>query len=215
MGSLAVSTIAAEVRNLIQDDGGTRVSPDEMLRWINDGILEIVNHRPDAYVKNASIPLAAGTKQSIPSDGIILVGIVRMMGVSGGTPGKSLRRVDRGVLDETNPNWHTLNTVAEPTHFIYDDIDPKTFYVFPPADGTTQVEAIYSAAPVPLTSLDGIMPIDDTYKPALTSYVSARCLSKDDQYMTDGQAANHYRVFLASMGKKEQGDMAASTPKEE
>jgi len=214
MGSLAVSLISAEVRNLINDDSGDRVSTDEMLRWINDGILEVVNNRPDAYVKNVSISLVSGTKQSIPADGILLVDVVRMMGANGTTPGRVVRRIARLALDETNANWHSVTAVPDPTHFIYDEIDPKNFYVFPASDAANQIEIRYSAAPVALTTIDGVLPIDDTYKPALTSYVAARCLSKDDKYMVNGEAAGHYEVFMNAMGKKEKGDMLAATSQE-
>lgn len=148
MATILVNSILERAATIVQDETGTRWPESELLKWLNDGQREIVLLKPDAYAQNESVALVAGTKQSIPAAGLSLIDVVRNMGTNGSTPGRAARLIRRKILDEQLPDWHSETAQDEIKHFCFDDRDPKRFYVYPPSDGTSQVEVVFSSAPV-------------------------------------------------------------------
>ena len=128
----------------LQDTTSIRWPVNELVRYLNDGQREIVLHRPDSMVTNATLALAAGSKQTIPSGGAKLIEVVRN---SAGSK-RAVRLCNREILDAQSPGWHSLAGVTEILHFMFDPRDPKTFYVYPPAAAANaSVELVYSAYP--------------------------------------------------------------------
>lgn len=201
MATITAQSIIDRAAIIIQDETGTRWPSDELLKWLNDGQREIVMLKPDSYAQNESMALAAGTKQSLPTAGIALIDVVRNMGVDGSTPGKVIRRIDRRILDDQHPDWHEETPSAEVGHYAFDQRDPKHFYVWPPADGTTQVEIIYSASPTEISDPANTITLDDVYANALLDYILYRAYSKDADYAGNAQRAISARAsFMASLG---------------
>ena len=83
----------------------------------------------------------AGTRQSLPPDGVQLLDVVRNL------PGRAVRIVMREILDAQLPDWHSDAATTVVKHFCYSEQNLKTFYVYPPNTGTGTVELVYSAAP--------------------------------------------------------------------
>lgn len=148
MATIYASSILERASTIIQDETGTRWPSTELLKWLNDGQREVVLLKPDAYAQNESIALVEGTKQSIPSNGLSLIDVVRNMGADGETPGRAIRLILRRILDDQLSDWHSAAVSAEIKHFTFDDRDPKRFYVYPRSDGTSWVEAVFSSSPV-------------------------------------------------------------------
>jgi hypothetical protein len=88
---------------------------------------------------------------------------------------------------------------------MFDDRDPKHFYVYPPqpAANPGYVEIIYSSAPS-AASADGNISIDDVYANALLDYILYRAYSKDADYAANNQRAlGHFQAFQLSLQKKD------------
>ncbi len=158
MATIQVNSIVNRAATLIQDATNVRWPTSELIDWLNDGQREIVLIKPQASVKNESKMLdASATKQTIPSNGVMLIDVVRNMGANGSTPGNAIRPVSREVLDAQRPSWHSDANAGSIQHFMFDPRDPKTFYIYPKAPATAwYVELIYSASPtdvdVPVTT---------------------------------------------------------------
>jgi len=211
MATTQVNNIVSRAGTLIQDATNVRWPQAELLDWLNDGQREVVLHKPEASVKNVSVSLTTGsTKQTIPTDGILLLDVTRNMGSGGSTPGNAIRLTTREVLDAQKPTWHTdANALGYVQHYIYDTRDPKTFYVYPKAPATAwYAEVVYSAAPTDC-SLGGTIQIDDIYANALLDYVLYRAYSKDAEYAANANLAiAHYQAFANAIGLKTQNDMS-------
>lgn len=204
MGTILASTILSRAGTIIQDETNARWPQAELLKWLNDGQREIVLLKPDSYAQNESVALVAGTKQSIPATGIALIDVVRNMGTGGSTPGRAIRLIQRKILDEQLPDWHTETAAAIIKHFTFDDRDPKRYYVYPPSDGTTKIEVVYSSAPADVTVSDPIT-LDDIYSNALLDYVLYRAYQKDADYAAnDARVAAAYQAFQNSLGLRDQ-----------
>lgn len=216
MGTLLASSIISKAQIIIQDTTGVRWPDTELLGWLNEGQREIVMLKPDASVKNESLALVAGTKQTIPSSGIILISVVRNMGVNGTTPGNAVRSIKRNVLDEQLPNWHSSAASATVIYVVTDPRNPKVFYTYPPQPSATpgQVEIVYSAAPTDVGAVGNAISVDDIYSGSLLDYCLFRAYSKDAEYAgNQNRAVAHYQKFMETLGAKEKVESATeATP---
>jgi hypothetical protein len=217
MATVKVVDIIDRAQIILQDVTGTRWSKQELLKFFNDAQREVVLVRPDAKSVNTTFNCVAGSKQTIPAAALRLIDVVRNVG------GKSIRQIDRRVLDDQLPDWH--NTPSAGTivieHYIYNPLDPKTFYLYPKPTALAQIELIYSSAPTTVTSTGGandltdiastVIDIDDVYANAILDYLLYRAYSKDADYagnVTRAQA--HFQSFQSSLGLKTQSDSAAT-----
>lgn len=209
MPTITAQSIVDKAEEILLDTGNVRWSAAELLRYLNDGQRAIVTLRPDAYTKVTARSLSAGTAQTLPSDGLLLMRVPRNMGTAGTTPGRAVRQSRIDELDRVYPDWHTATQTTVVEHYLYDPRHPKRFYVYPPSDGTGYVEVVYSASPPDVAALGDVITLDDVYVGPLLDYVLYRSFSKDTEITgTGARAAAHYQAFVAGLGMKTQGDSA-------
>ena len=209
MGTVTAQTIIDKASVQLIDLANIRWTRSELLAWLNDGMRQIVLIQPSASSTTVSKKLDAGTRQSLPTGGWLLLQMYRNMGTSGTTPGRAIRIVSRELLDNFNPNWHTATAAAEVRNYIYDTQDQTAFYVYPPNTGTQYVELNYSAQPTNLTSESEVIPIFDIYQSSLVDYILYRACSKDAEYAPGLQLAQGYlATFVAAVGGKAQTEVS-------
>lgn len=205
--SITAQSIIQRCVDALQDPTSIRWPVAELVRYLNDGQREVVLHRPDAMRKSAAVTLVAGTRQTIPSDGLKLIDIVRN---TGGTR-RAVRQVNREILDAQTPGWHGLTGVTEILHFMFDARDPTVFYVYPPASASgASVDALYASAPADVaepspgslyTAVTGNISVPDIYGNALHDYIMFRAYSKDSEYAgNSARAQAYYSLFANSLG---------------
>jgi len=211
MPTIAGSTILDRASIILQDTTNIRWPEDELLKWLNDGQREIVLRKPDSYAKSTSMVLTASeTKQSLPSDAIQLIDIVRNLG-TGVTPGRAISRTERYILDGQRPNWNTETGSSTVKHYMFDERNPKVFYVYPPQPTTpSYIEIVYSASPADLATSASTITLDDIYASALLDYVLYRAYSKDADIAPSApqRAIGHYQAFTQSVTGKEAAESA-------
>lgn len=205
--TIAAQSLVRRVVETLQDNTSVRWPVSELVRYLNDGQREIVLYRPDAMVTNATVTLAAGSKQALPSNGSKLIEVVRNNSASSK---RAVRLVNREILDAQAPNWHNITGVAEVLHFMYDPRDPKVFYVYPPALDTAAVDLVYSALPTDITepadgstytAVTGNISVPDIYGNVLQDYMLYRAYSKDSEYAGNAaRATAHYQAFANALG---------------
>jgi len=204
---IAAQSIVRRVVETLQDNTSVRWPVNELVRYLNDGQREIVLYRPDAMVTNAAVTLVAGSKQALPANGTKLIEIVRN---TGGTR-RSVRLVNREILDSQAPNWHNITGATEILHFMYDPRDPKVFYVYPPAAASgASLDVVYAAMPTDVTepadgalytAVTGNISVPDIYGNVIQDYVLYRAYSKDSEYAGNAARAQaHYGAFANALG---------------
>lgn len=193
--------IMSRARVLLQDEDSVRWPLTELADWINDGLREVAKQVPSAFARTEDIPLAEGVKQTLPT------GYVRMLRPVSNAPFEGADRaprrvvtvVDRRTLDAVQPDWHSERRRSQQArHVMFDEADPRTFYVYPSNDGTGRLRAVVAARPVPVAAAgaaDAIgsyaaeVGVDDQYGNALVDYVLYRAFSKDAQFAGSIQRA--------------------------
>jgi hypothetical protein len=209
-----VQSVIDRVQTVLQDTTGVRWPVvAELVLWINDAQREVALLKPDASAKNETVTLVAGTKQSIPTTGNRLLKVVRnMSAASNGTGKRAVRLVDAEVLNGQTPDWHdpTVSGDAAHTnivkHYIYEEANPRNFYVYPGVQGNAYLEIVYSANPAAVTQSDNLS-IPDIFANAIMNYVLYMAYMKDAEYAGNQQrASSHFQLFTASVTGKGQVD---------
>lgn len=202
------SSVISTASTLLQDTTNVRWPQSELLSYLNDGQREIALYKPNASVATTNKVLSAGSKQTLPSDGLVLIDVVRNMG-NGSQPGNAIRVVAREVLDAQVPDWHTA-TGTSVKHYVYSSMDPKTFYVYPAASGYS-IEIIYGQIPAAVGSVNANILVDDIWTSALVNYICYRAYSKDAEYAANAAAAqSYYQAFIAQMTGKTAGEQVTN-----
>ena len=205
--TIAAQSIIRRVVETLQDNTSVRWPVSELVRYLNDGQREVVLYRPDAMVTNATVALSAGSKQALPANGAKLIEVVRN---TGGNK-RSVRMINREILDAQSPGWHNITGTTEILHFMYDVRDPKVFYVYPPAAASgASVEMVYAAYPTDITepadgslytAVTGNISMPDIYGNVLQDYVLYRAYTKDSEYAGNASRAQaHYAAFANALG---------------
>ena len=212
-GTLTGTNLLDRIRDTLQDTTSVRWTEAELLRYINDAQREIVNFRPESSATTTNVQLVTGTKQTLPSGGLRLIKITRNMSdASGGATGKrAIRLVNVDILNTQEPDWHdgTISTHGTTVkHYVFDDDDPRNYYVYPGVSGNAYVEIVYSAAPTDLSAASSTISIDDIYGNAIIDFVLYKAYLKDAEYAGNQQrASTHYQLFTASIGQGNQAQM--------
>ncbi len=204
---IPAQSIIRRVVETLQDNTSIRWPVSELVRYLNDAQREVILYRPDAAVTNATVPLAAGSRQSLPSGGTKLVEVVRN---SAGTK-RAVRMVNREILDAQLPGWHAQTGVTEVLHYMYDPREPRVFYVYPPAAASgASVEVTYASVPADIaepadgalyTAVSGSIGVPDIYGNAVQDYVLYRAYTKDSEYAGNAARAQaHYAAFANALG---------------
>lgn len=211
MGTVTAKTIIDKATIQLIDLTNIRWTRAELLGWLNDGMRQIVTIQPSASSTTVSKQLVAGTRQTIPTDGWLLLSIYRNMGTTGTTPGRAIRIISREILDSFNPSWHTATATAEVRNYIYTDQDQTAFYVYPPNTGTQYIEVNYSVQPADLTVESQAIPIFDVFQTALLDYILYRACSKDAEYAPGIALAQQYSAaFVAAIQGKNVSEISGN-----
>jgi hypothetical protein len=205
MGTILINSLVEKAQIVLQDTTKVRWDDAELIDWASDGQREAVILKPNSCVNHESMTLSAGTKQTLPSTGVMFIDMPRNL-----TPTTDAIRVcSREILDAQRPTWHSdTNTSGKIQHFTFDPRDPKTFYVYPKATDGWTVEIVYSASPGTLSDGSTIS-IDDIYANCLIDYMLYRAYSKDATYASNAaRASAHYAAFANALGVKVQNEMS-------
>ena len=204
MATVSVASILDGANILLNDPGFIRWPKQELLNYYNDAAKAIVLVRPDAHTKHVDFSCVAGTKQSLPSDALRLIDVVRNL------EGSVIRYVPRKALDDSYPEWHTSATATKVSAFTYDERDPKIFFLYPGPAAAVKVDVVYSVAPQSKTLAEvedaanpAIADLDDIYINPLIDFIMYRAFLKDSEYAANAnRSQGHYQAFMQQLGDK-------------
>lgn len=212
MGTMQVVDVLNRANTILNDTTKIRWPMPELLDWYNDAQRAIVVRRPDANPTDEAFGCVQGTRQQLPATGLRLIDVTRNE-----SAGTAITNVDRAILDEQYRDWHDASSpVTDVLHFIYDDRNPKIFYLFPASASSHQVRICYSTALADVAISDfntdnQVIALDDTYCNALIDWILYRAYSKDSEYTkNEGNKMGAIKAFENSLGIKTQVDATVS-----
>jgi hypothetical protein len=209
---MANVTIGHIIDNLVQvtlgDVSAVTWSEETLLDWANQGERKIVSLVPQANPVIESVALSSAAKQSIPSGGIAFINVIRNMGTTPGTtPGRAVTLTTIAALAAFAPDWNTDTQTTAIYNAMPDPLDPTTFYVYAPSDGTGYVELEYADTPTVIDYDAGeawkasYPTIKEGYVDPLVSYILWRAFSQDSGIQGTRQRAIDARgAFYQGLG---------------
>jgi hypothetical protein len=218
--TITAQSIIRRATDLLQDQDSVRWPVNELVRWLNDAQRAIIKVRPDTMNTTATMRLAVGTRQSLMSGtaaaGVAalspvpskLIEITRNMAASSAK--QAVRQIERALMDRQSPEWHSITPVIDVRNYMFDERDPRCFYVYPPATSASELEVMYSAYPTDITepangslytAISGNVSLPDIYADDLLHLVLAKAYMKDSEYAGDvNRAASYVALVTASLG---------------
>lgn len=170
----AAQSIINDAMTALQDPTGTRWPATELLGYLNRAQNDIHVARPDTTATIKAVSLKSGARQTIPEDASSLIDIPN------NTNGPAITKTDVVQLDAINRNWRQMERRSEVVHFTHDLRNPRTFEVYPPAQGA-RVDMEYSAYPA-LVAIDGNVSLGDQWRTALYCTVLHYAYAKDAEF---------------------------------
>lgn len=101
---------------------------------------EIASLRPDIVAETDTMQLASGYAQSVPTDVDRWIEAVRNMGQNGNTPGRTIFNARPDMAEAVKPEIAATKQASEIREIYFDPNLPRTFYTYPPADGTSYIQ---------------------------------------------------------------------------
>ena len=226
--TISSQSIIHRATDLLQDQTSVRWPANELVRWLNDAQRAVVKVRPDSMNTTATFRCTEGTRQSLKSATASggttvltpapakLIEITRNMAATSAK--KAVTEVARGIMDAQTPGWHNLTNTHDIQHFMFDPRDPNTFYVYPPATSSAELEVMYAAYPTDITeppegttyeAVAGNLSLPDIYADDVLNLILYRAYSKDSEYAGNAQRASAYMAMVtASLGAEIAATMA-------
>ena len=150
----------------------------------------------DANVVTENKTLSPSSMQSLPTGGIRLIDV------------HGARKIPKEVMDEAVPGWMDETTTSSIEHFMYDDENPRIFWVYKkPATGSITNQISYAKSVSLLKYGTDPLTLPDSYIPAIKEFVLWRAMSEEGANIGVGLANIHLQNFYTLIGKKYQGDM--------
>lgn len=211
---------------LLNDEDAVRWSLQELADWLNAGQKAIVLAKPSALSGSVVLELSEGTLQGLPplTEETRYIALLRLLRniTDIGPPrvgGRAVRDTTRDILDSAEPNWHDGSRVPfKPAvrQYVFDEANPREFYVYPGNDGTGLIEAVVSILPAKIVAAVETGPVDPTniahwatpidldplYDDVLLDYILFRAYSRDDLAGNPGRAQAYYMSFANAVGLK-------------
>lgn len=194
---MLMTNLIARITRVLLDETKVRWTESELVDWINDGAIEIVRRDPSANPFTASVDLAEGADQLLPSDLLSLGRFIAI--VDGSDIYAAPLPTTQEHLDMLVPGWRGFNAVApgDIDFVCYNPANRLSFEVFPPSSGVGTMRVLYGKKPSVAVSGENV-PVPDQYCPALVDYALYRAFSKDDPASEDSSADKAFQRFLAN-----------------
>lgn len=186
-------SIIQTARQIVNDNEAStyRQSDIELIKYVNDGLKEIVGLSPDTFLTTGDYNCTAGETEQRITFGAARE-LRQVMRVKNG---RAIHPTDWTALCEFNPDWAS-DTAGPPQNWSRYSGDPLRFYLYPKPLAMLVLEVSYIKNPGVYALTDTIGDVPETWESALADYVVYRIESKDDEHSNSGRAVTHYQAFV-------------------
>jgi len=112
-------------------------------------------------------------------------------------------------FSQMNPTWHTATASATVESYLFDQREPKVFYVYPPQPSSSMgyVDEVDVVNPSEMSAVTSAITLDDIYVDAYKAGIKSYCY-KNDKYIEafPNRWQTYWQHFLSLLGGKEEGE---------
>lgn len=197
-----IGQLVTRVAGTLNDPSYVRWTVADLVDYLNDGVLQTVIARPQANVVTRVLELTEGTRQTLPADAIALIEVQRNV-----PSGRVVRHVDKQTMDAAAPLWHGSTRMVDARDYAFDQRDPKTFFVYPPAHTTSKVETLLSVRPdlagvpaTPGTDPWDPFPLAPEYQEPVRLWMLHRAYANDTGAGSLAKSSSYFNQFFQWFG---------------
>jgi len=202
---MLASVVINEVRRILLDASAVSYSPADLIAFLNEALRATTDVKKDLYTVTGEIPLVAGIVQTIPEDGVELIGITHNR-----DSGRVCTQVDLDLLQETNRFWPQDEPTVYVENWAFSPKNPKVFYVTPPNTGGSgvAVEGVYGAVhPEIVDSTDELL-ISSENQHLLVNFMLGRSYSISSKRYDPTKEAYYMNEWKQGVGLKSTAQIA-------
>ncbi len=183
---LSVADIAIRVKRIFGDEAGVEIDDNDILRWVNDGQLDIVR-RTECIQRTSEI--SAGVNVSsypVPFDFLFFKRAT--------FDGRLLSSIPFQTLDSLYPHRQSEAATGSPEYIT---VSGATFLLYPAPDvtGATNIDLTYVARPILVSAVSDTPEIPIAFHEALVRF----CLMRAKELNEDWAAATQIRESYDTM----------------
>ncbi len=194
------SELLGDLKDLLSDPSEDIWDEDLKIDAVNEALRLIALFRPDAFAVTEDFEVSADTpKQAIPSTGL------RFLDVIMNSDGAPVTKIDKKVLSESVPGW-TTETGSAIQHYMFDEENPKIFWVYPVPTTSFNIILVYSDTPATFLAASTSLGVSDIYISPVKNFVLHRCFGMETQGSDFGKASTYLNSFYTALGVKTQSD---------
>jgi hypothetical protein len=204
--------VIAKARIILQDEGMDYWPEGELAGWLNDGRMEAYALRPDLYQVTEEMQLVEGYAQVLPAGSRRLFRVERNISHP---RQREITVINTGDLAKHRSGWRSMGKSAEILHYMYDELQPSEFQVYPPARGSVVVEINYAKLPESIPNDESELDLvqEGEFASALIDFVLYRAFQKEADTtpaFMDRATAHHNKFTSAFRGSV--ATQAATSP---
>lgn len=171
-----------------------RKDDDTLLRFVNEGILDIALLVPRLFYQIGDLHCTAGDcEQSVTfADAQAIVDVLSIHGGSAITP------FDLGAMNAFNPGWRS-DAAGPAVQWSRYEGDLLRFWIYPKAPADQTIDVLYLRNPSTYGLADTITELPASYKPALADYVIGRAEASNDESVLNGRSTQFLNQFAARL----------------
>lgn len=188
--TMTAAQVFAGARALLADKGillAPHTPDDDLLAALNDGLSNMVALLPGLFGVQEPMTCVDGYLQEIEAARASM--FMDVIGVP---------EADPATLSMYEPGWQS-GTRGAIENYLRVPGDSLRFMVYPPSTAGQSLQVRYARSPAALTSASDIVPVPESYGPALEDYVAGRVSLADDEHMNSGRAAALLERFSATV----------------
>jgi hypothetical protein len=206
-----VSDVVTRVRRTFGDEAAVQVQDADIIRWINDGQIEIVKNNDAALQKTAFINLVAGqASYTLPTDMLLLRSLRYKM--TGMLSFLSIRYKNMQEFDDSMDGWDgSTYTNSSPVYFtMYEG--KAILFPAPDQSVTSGLKVLYNQIPADVTTLASALALPLIYHNTILSYCMWQASLLDEDLDPAVMYKNEFTANMQLLSSKETMDPVATYP---
>lgn len=200
-----VSEVVEYVKRQFGDESGVQVTDTDLIRWINDGQMEIVAANKILRAKAVAHLIEGQANYDFPLDRIIDIEAIHVDGI----PVQYMKFPDsEKYIIEQDPK---RERTGQPLYW-YDYANQITFWPKPDKDINSGITVFYVAEPHRVEELTETLSIPDRYYNSLVRYVLAQAYEMDEDWQASRFKQDQFQADLADLAGEEDMLSTAAYP---
>ena len=194
-----VSEVIANVKRQFGDESGAQITDADIIRWINDGQLEL--NKKSKVIKTIATTTSVAGQNKYDLPGVKILEVERLQYKNTAIEYRTFQQVQETIFDDV-ADVSTLS--ADIPTCWYDYGDSIYFFPVPSTNGVT-ITLFCVTYPTTVSSTTDALSLPDVFYDALVQYIMAKAYEMDDDWTAAGNKLTQLENNLNSLNEDGQG----------